>query len=128
MINLDPSVDFCLLAVSANFFYPSLHLGATGGIISLANALPDVCCRLFRLFREGRYEEARRLQFRLVGPNKAISGAWGVARAKAAMDLMGCRGDEPRHPLNSLREQVKENIRARIAREGFLPEDSEVPG
>jgi 4-hydroxy-2-oxoglutarate aldolase len=54
---LDPEDDFSILAGSANFFYPSLHLGATGGTLSLANSMPDVCCELYRLFEQGDYEK-----------------------------------------------------------------------
>ena len=116
---LDPAEDFCVLAGSAGFFYPSLHLGAPGGIISLANALPDICCDLYRLFTQGRYDEARKLHFRLARLNDAISGISGVAGVKAAMDVMGFKGGEPRHPLMPLSNEGKETIRAKIRAEGF---------
>jgi len=34
----EPSEDFSVLAGSANFFYPSLHLGAAGGVLSHSGA------------------------------------------------------------------------------------------
>ena len=117
---LDPTVDFHVLAGSANFFYPSLHLGATGGILSLANSLPDPCCDLYRLFIEGRYHEARELYFRLARLNTAVSGTYGVAGVKAAMDITGFRGGEPRHPLTPISENDREKIRELIHNEGFI--------
>ena len=86
---LDPAEDFHVLAGSANFIYPSLHLGAAGGVLSLANALPEPCCNLYRLFTQGEYDKAKELSFRLARLNQAVSGIWGVAGAKAAMDITG---------------------------------------
>jgi len=115
----DPGMDFAILAGSANFFYPSLHLGAPGGIVSLANVLPEPCCELYRLFTEGRFDEARNLHFRLARLNGAISGAYGVAGVKAAMDIAGFRGGEPRHPLIPVTDTVRDTIRRSIEEEGF---------
>ncbi len=43
---LEHGREFNVLAGSANFFYTALHLGAVGGIISLANSMPGPCCEL----------------------------------------------------------------------------------
>jgi 4-hydroxy-2-oxoglutarate aldolase len=116
---LESGADFHVLAGSANFFYPSLLLGSPGGIVSLANVLPEPCCRLYRLFLDGRYEEARALHFRLARLNGAVSGTAGVAGVKAAMRLTGFRGGEPRHPLRTVKEEFLEKIREEIRAEGF---------
>jgi 4-hydroxy-2-oxoglutarate aldolase len=117
---LDPADDFHVLAGSANFFYPALHLGAAGGVLSLANILPGPCCELYGLFIQGRYNEAKNLHFRLARLNQAISGAWGVAGVKAAMDLAGFRGGEPRHPLKPVSEEDIRRIRDKMVSEGFI--------
>ena len=117
--SLDSVDDFHVLAGSANFFYPSLHLGASGGIVSLSNALPAPCCELYRLFKEGRYNEARDLHFRLARLNEAVSGTFGVAGVKAAMDCTGFKGGEPRHPLLPVTEEDREMISTHIRKEGF---------
>jgi len=121
LANLDPAEDFHVLAGSANFFYPCLHLGVPGGVISLANFLPEACCDLYRLFTEGRYDEARILHFRLSRLNQAVSGAWGVAGVKASMDIMGFKGCQPRHPLRAVTNEAVEKIRRQIMNEGFIP-------
>lgn len=117
---LEPSEDFHVLAGSINFLYPSLHLGAAGGVVSLANVLPDSCCELHRLFVQGKYDKARELHDRLVRLNQATSGTWGVAGVKAAMEIVGFKGGQARHPLIGLTEQAKEQIRQRMLKEGFL--------
>ncbi len=116
---LDPSEEFHILAGSVNFFYPSLHLGATGGIISLTNCIPEPCCELYRLFLEKRFDEACNLHFRLARLSGTVSGTWGVAGVKAAMDITGFKGGEPRHPLTPVSEEGCERIRAKIHAEGF---------
>lgn len=120
LTHLDPAEDFHVLAGSANFIYSSLHLGAAGGVISLANALPEPCCELYRFFAQGEYDKAKVLSFRLTRLNQAVSGAWGVAGAKAAMDIVGFKGGQPRHPLRSLSDEAKQQIKQAIIDEGFI--------
>jgi 4-hydroxy-2-oxoglutarate aldolase len=122
LAQLDPSLDFCVLAGSADFFYPSLMLGAVGGILSSANYLPDLSSRLFGLFLQGSYGEALELHSRLVRINRAVSGTFGVSGVKAAMDLLGFHGLEPRHPLRRLSDTEREEIRKRLQNEGIAVE------
>jgi 4-hydroxy-2-oxoglutarate aldolase len=112
--------SFHVLAGSANFFFTALVSGAAGGVLSLANCLPDECCALYSACREGGLDEARRLHFRLLALNKAVSGRAGVAAVKAAMDLMGYRGGAPRRPLMPLDDAGREAIRMDFEREGIL--------
>ncbi len=120
LAHLDPGEDFNVLAGSANFFYPSLHLGAAGGVLSLANALPGPCCDIYRLFTQNKYDNAKELSLRLARLNQAVSGSWGVAGAKAAMDIIGFKGGLPRHPLQGLSDKAKERIKQVIINEGFI--------
>ena len=121
LAKLDPEEDFHVLAGSANFFYPCLHLGVPGGVISLANSLPTPCCDLYRLFTQGKYDEARILHFRLSRLNQAVSGKWGVPGVKASMNIMGFKGGEPRNPLRAVTEEAAEEIKRQIMNEGFIP-------
>ena len=91
MANLDPEDDFSVLAGSVNTFYSSLHLGAAGGVLSLANIVPNRCVELYDLFLQGNYEQARELSNLLTRLNQVISGTWGVAGVKTAMDLIGLK-------------------------------------
>lgn len=116
---LDPGVEFRVLAGSVNFFYPSLHMGARGGIVSLADALPEPCCELYRLFMAGNYIEAAEMHQRLTRLNRSVSGSGGVAGVKGAMDVCGYRGGSPRHPLMPLDDAGREAIRQAIVAEGF---------
>ncbi len=118
LAHLDRTIDFAVLAGSANFFYPSLIQGAVGGVLSLANSLPSTCCELYRLYREGSYDEALELHRKILRINRAASGRFGVAGVKAAMDVAGMKGGEPRHPLLPLAEADRASIRSIIEQLG----------
>ena len=114
------SEKFFVLAGSANYFLDLLENGGTGGVLSLANVFPDACVRLYRAFVEGKKEEAKRLNETLVTLNKAVSGTFGVAGVKAAMDLAGYIGGVPRRPLLELTDAQKESLRNTLKDLGFL--------
>lgn len=109
----------CVLAGSANYFLELLELGGTGGVLSLANVFPDACARLYGLYKEGRIEEARRLNESLVRLNKQVSGSFGVAGVKAAMDIVGLKGGFPRKPLVPLSAEERRRLEESLAASDF---------
>ncbi len=126
LADLDPTEDFSVLAGSLNTFYPSLHAGATGGVLSLANVLPERCTELYGLFRQGIYDRARKLSAGLIRLNQVVSGAWGVAGVKAAMDLIGLKGGRPREPLLPVPGDDVTRMRDAMAKEGLLAPPPEI--
>src|SRR5262249_17029871 len=44
---------FSVLAGSSSTFYAALAVGASGGILALANVIPDACVRLHAVARQG---------------------------------------------------------------------------
>ncbi|XP_055109238.1 4-hydroxy-2-oxoglutarate aldolase, mitochondrial isoform X4 [Symphalangus syndactylus] len=63
--------DFQVLAGSAGFLMASYALGAVGGVCALANVLGAQVCQLERLCCTGQWEDAQKLQHRLIEPNAA---------------------------------------------------------
>ena len=120
LARLDPAEDFHVLAGSANIMYPCLHLGASGGVVSVANFVPCPCSYLYQLFTEGRYDEAKELHSRISRLNQAVSGPWGVAGVKAAMDITGFRGGHPRCPLPAVTADDARQIKQQLVNEGFM--------
>ena len=49
--------------------------GCVGGVCALANVLGEACCELQQLATDGKLEQAKQLQHRLIAPNGAVSGA-----------------------------------------------------
>jgi dihydrodipicolinate synthase/N-acetylneuraminate lyase len=91
--------DFRVLSGSGSTFYPSLCAGVDGGILALANVIPDACVRLYELFKEGKHDEARDLQRQILPLAKLLGSVYGVAGLKAALKLAGCDVGVPRPPL-----------------------------
>ncbi|XP_019314554.1 4-hydroxy-2-oxoglutarate aldolase, mitochondrial isoform X1 [Panthera pardus] len=64
--------DFQVLAGSAGFLLASYAVGAVGGVCALANVLGAQVCQLERLCLTGQWEDAQKLQHRLIEPNTAM--------------------------------------------------------
>jgi 4-hydroxy-2-oxoglutarate aldolase len=99
--------QFAVLAGSANFLYAGLVLGATGGIVALGNIAPEHCAELYRLTREGKHEDARQLQLKLIAPNAAVTSRLGIAGLKHALETVGLNGGPVREPLMPLTDAEK---------------------
>jgi 4-hydroxy-2-oxoglutarate aldolase len=102
---------FGVLAGSANFLYPALCLGATGGILALANVAPGACKEIDRAFQAGDHETARAMQLRLLAPNAAVTTRFGIPGLKVALETVGLTGGPPRPPLQPLNEADAAEVR-----------------
>ena len=111
---------FNVMPGSANFFVNGIIMGAPGGVISLANVFPEITCKLYDLTAGKQYEEAFKLNERVIQLNKAVSGTGGVAAVKYAMDLAGLYGGLPRLPLLPLGDDVKKKIEDYLKKEGLI--------
>jgi 4-hydroxy-2-oxoglutarate aldolase len=105
------SGGFAVLAGSATTLYAALCVGVRGGILALAALMPDACCRVFDLVKAGRYQDARRLQQRLVPLARLISTGYGVPGLKAALALTGIDAGFPRLPLAPAPESAIDELR-----------------
>jgi 4-hydroxy-2-oxoglutarate aldolase len=119
---LNAKPGFSLMAGSANFFFTGLLMGAVGGVLSLANVFPEPCCKLSDLGMACQVEEGRKLQFQLMQMNQMVSGKFGVAGVKAAMDFAGFYGGPPRAPLTPLTSEETKKLREGLVTSGFLKE------
>ena len=109
IINLTPK-DFITLVGTASVLYPGLCMGAKGGILALANIASDQCIQIYNYVQKGKHLEAKKIQMKMLEVNKAITAKYGVAGLKAALDLTGYFGGEPRSPLSKLTEIQKEDL------------------
>ena len=95
-------------------------MGACGAILAVANAAPETCADIFRLFKAGKKDEARDLQLDLIPLNKALMEVYGIAGLKHAQDLRGYYGGPTRMPLLPVEAQAKQEIRSLLENLGFL--------
>jgi 4-hydroxy-2-oxoglutarate aldolase len=111
---------FAVIIGTASVLYAALTAGAAGGILALANIAPDQCVSIQQLVEQGKHAEALEIQKRMLPVNKAVTARFGVAGLKAAMDLLGYFGGEPRLPLSPLGETEKEELRKILVNAGLL--------
>jgi len=114
------SDNFSVISGTIDSLLPAMMIGAVGGVISLANPFPEACCELYRLFKNGDLSKAKELYRRLLKLNRSISGTYGVAGVKAAMELNGFFGGDPRLPLLPLDQMQKKNLVKTVEDSGVL--------
>ncbi|XP_003255346.1 4-hydroxy-2-oxoglutarate aldolase, mitochondrial isoform X2 [Nomascus leucogenys] len=112
--------DFQVLAGSAGFLMASYALGAVGGVCALANVLGAQVCQLERLCCTGQWEDAQKLQHRLIEPNAAVTQRFGIPGLKKIMDWFGYYGGPCRAPLQELSPAEEEALRMDFTSNGWL--------
>src|SRR3954452_11766593 len=120
LVSMTPD-NFIVLAGAAGTLYPMLCVGAAGGILALANVLPEQCAHLFELTRAGRHAEAIALQRELVPIARLLGAQHGVPGLKAALNLLGYDVGVPRPPLLPLPESVIPALRDALAHFEEIP-------
>lgn len=106
--------EFTVVAGSVNNFFSAMTMGGSGGVLSLSNSFPEITVELYNLLVEKKYEEAIALNDKLLRINRVIGGAGGVAAVKAAMDMNGLVGGEPRLPLLPLTDAEKAALKEKL--------------
>jgi len=115
IINLSQK-GFAVFVGSAPVFFPALCVGAVGGILAVANVVPQECVQIQNLFDKGKMNEARALQSQLTPLTKAVTTKHGIGGLKMAMDLAGYFGGNPRPPLKKPGREVEEELKRLLLR------------
>jgi len=113
--------NFDVLVGNGPAFLSGLQVGASGGILALANVAPRECVSIWRWVSEGQLEQAKALHFRLMEVARAVTSGYGVPGLKAAMDLLGYYGGPPRPPLLAVTDEVRA-VLERLLRKAGLKE------
>ncbi len=116
--------EFQVLCGSAFAFQPALAAGAVGGILAVANAVPEPYLAIHGAQVRGDSTAALALQKRVQRFADVVGRRYGLAGVKAAMDARGLAGGDPRAPLLPLpaddRGAVASTIDEMVAA-GLLP-------
>ena len=107
--------DFQVLTGGGGVVLPSVVVGARGGILAAASALPEAYAELYTLTRGGLLDKARALQSALLHISKLFGSETGIAGIKFVMDQRGYRGGIPRPPLLPLSEALKQRLATVLA-------------
>jgi 4-hydroxy-2-oxoglutarate aldolase len=107
--------DFQVMVGSGALLYAALETGAVGGIVAVGLMAPAEAAAISVSFREGRTDEAGRLQERIAPVHQEIVGGMGVPGVKAALDLLHLHGGVPRAPLAPASADKVQQIRQILA-------------
>lgn len=86
-----------LVGASANF-HASLRLGATGGILAIANAAPHSTQLIYEHYRSGDIQGSHDAQEQILEA-ASVAPRYGISGLKYGMDLKGYLGGPARLPL-----------------------------
>jgi 4-hydroxy-2-oxoglutarate aldolase len=107
--------NFQMLVGSVSTMHESLERGATGAILAVACAFPEICVEAYEASRAGNSARAKSLQQKLISAANLFGPKHGIAGVKYAMDRMGFYGGPARPPLLPLGAEEKQEIDAMLA-------------
>jgi 4-hydroxy-tetrahydrodipicolinate synthase len=108
--------DFACLIGCEEILFPSLLMGADGGTIASSGVVPEAIMKLYREFLAGHWDEAKRIQFRLLDLIDAmLSGVNFPDGFRAGMTLRGFALGSGRQLLSPKEQLGMEDIRSKIA-------------
>ena len=96
------------------------RLQAADAVLALANVAPRECVAIKELFDQGKLDEARALHFKLMPVGRAVTSQFGIGGLKAALDLLGYYGGQPRSPLSYPHPEEVEEIRGILSQAELL--------
>jgi 4-hydroxy-2-oxoglutarate aldolase len=106
---------FAVFAGSALSLFTATAIGAHGAVLALAGVVPELCFELVGHVKAGRVVEARALQARLMPLARSIGPGHAVPGLKAALNLLGLAGGQPRPPLRPVAQNVIDTLRRQLA-------------
>ncbi len=122
--------DFTVMTGNGTVLLDTLKSGATGAILAVGCAVPEICVEIFKAFNAGEGKRAAVLQAKLTPLAAAVTTRFGIGGLKAALDLNGYKGGAVRAPLESPDETARTEI-ARLLEEAratfaSLTEETEI--
>ena len=94
--------------------------GGTGCISVTANVAPRLCAKMQKACNEGRYEEARELQDRLMPLHRALFIEPNPGGAKYALSVLGKIENVQRSPLVPVEQNTQSAIRDAMVHAGLI--------
>ena len=102
--------EFAVMTGNGTILLGALRAGATGAILAVGCAVPEVCVEIMRAFTDGEEERAQLLQSKLTPLATAVTTKYGIGGLKAALDMGGYVGGSVRAPLSAPTENAKVEI------------------
>ena len=111
---------FCVLSGDDAFTFPLMTLGGLGVISVASNEAPGPMSHLVRLLLDGKYDEARKLNSRLLPLMLVNFIETSPIPVKAALAMMGMIEEVYRLPLVPLKAENRAKLEKVLAAQGLL--------
>ena len=108
--------DFAVLIGWEELLCSALFMGADGGTLSSAGVVPEVVMKIYQAARAGNWDEAKRVQFKLLDLFSLMVGAPNFPEGfRAGYELRGFQAGHARFPLSAGEHATIETMRGRLA-------------
>jgi dihydrodipicolinate synthase/N-acetylneuraminate lyase len=114
--------SFDLLMGTETLAIPALSMSGKGFTSGTVNAFPEINVELYRLFKEGKLEQAAKLQLKISKLIDILSMGPVISTMYACVKLRGIKFGQPRRPLRPISSELKEKIKDKIIQLGLLEE------
>lgn len=108
-----------MLVGAGGIYAQALEMGASGGVLGLANVAPEGCSKIYELYRKGDTAGAKVLNESLVELNRGVTGIFGVSGLKAAMEMRGAPAGFARSPRQIVGIEEKEALQNLLREAGL---------
>jgi len=105
--------EFSLIIGTDDLVLSGFLMGANGTVVVTGNVFPEVPVKLYRAFKEGNYEKAVQLQYKMLEIRAALKGPY-IATYKAALEILGRKACYTRRPLRQLTANEKKELEVRL--------------
>ena len=112
--------DFKFLVGTERLLLPSMIAGGHGCVAGLANTFPEHVIELYKLIKEGRYEEAVKKQFFIIDLRDLMYSVPNIPAAYAVLKMRGIDVGYPKQPYKQLSEDEVKALRAKLEERGLL--------
>ncbi|WP_435364964.1 dihydrodipicolinate synthase family protein [Haloarchaeobius sp. DYHT-AS-18] len=102
--------DFDVLVGSGSIYAAGLDYGAAGGVLAMANVVPDLASEVYARHQSGDIDGARSLNQSLVELNRAVTAGHGVPGLKAAMRHRGQPAGRTRRPFTPVDDEAERDL------------------
>lgn len=105
---------------NAKLLLSALQKSADGAILAVSNALPGLCCKIYKHCSKAEETKAKRAQSQLDDIIDKVIKPFGIAGLKTMMNLLGYAGGGMRNPFSGLTDAQTEQVRQFLDSNGFI--------
>ena len=106
--------DLSLLLGREEIFFPALMMGAKGCMVASGCILPEIMGKMYKCFKEGKYDEAREIQFSILILMRAMWSLPMPIGFKVTMELRGFPMGPFKQPLSDAEQFIYLTTKSRI--------------